>query len=125
MSLISSGLAWLQSQLAQNAGSAIVYHSGPHEIEIPDAVLGKSMYESQDAAGVTVRSGAADWLIAPGRLTVDGSSIEPQPGDKIVHTLGSTVRTYLVVPLGNEPCWRWSGPSHDRMRIHVQEIAGS
>lgn len=124
MNLITSALAWLQSQLAEHASTAITYHSGATEIEVPDAVLGKSVYESQDAAGVTVRSNHVDWLIAPGRLVIDDSQVEPQPGDKIVHTSGSTTRTYQVVPMGTDPCWRWSGPSHDRIRIHVQEIAG-
>lgn len=125
MRMITNGLAWLQSQLAEHASTAVTYVRGTDQIEVPDAVLGKSTFESQDVAGgITARSILLDWLISPSRLEIQGQSIEPAAGDEIWHVSGSTTRRYQVVPLGMEPCWRWSGPSRDRMRIHVQEIPG-
>lgn len=123
MSMISNGLAWLQSQLVASAGTAIIYHAGPIAIEIPDAVHGKSEYETHDAAGVVVRAISTDWLIAPARLTSSGEPVEPSPGHRIEHTEAGVTRWYEVQPLGGVMCWRWSGPSHDRLRIHVREIA--
>ncbi len=122
MTMVSSGLAWLQQQLAANAGQEVVYRAGRETIAIPDAILGNSEYESEDAAGAIVRTVVVDWLIPPNRLTSDDARLEPKPGHQIDHTVDSVTRRYEVQNLGDEGCWRYSGPSRDRLRIHVREI---
>lgn len=123
--MISSGLAWLQEQLAEHAGQEILYHAGRDTIEIDDAVMGDTEYESTDLNGVTMRAQVIDWLIAPDRLVVGGQPIEPEPGHQISQTIEGVERRFEVQSLGSEPCWRWSGPSRDRFRIHTREIPSS
>jgi hypothetical protein len=122
MSFVSNGLSWLQSQLAASAGEAITYVAETNTIEIPNAVFGKSEYESDDGTGLKIRSIVTDWLISPDQLTVDDEPLEPKPGHLIQQIVGSVTRTFEVQTLGDEGCWRWSGPSLDRLRIHVREI---
>jgi hypothetical protein len=120
--MFTDGLLWLQSQLSAHAGSAIVYHAGQTSIEISDAVLGKSEYETEDGTGAKIRSIVTDWLIAPARLQIDDVQFEPVPGHRIDQTVDGVTRRYEVQNLGAEGCWRFSGPSRDRYRIHVREI---
>lgn len=123
MSLIPDALAHLQESIAAAAGQAVTYIAGTSEtaIDVEDAIQGRTIYEADDGTGHKVRAQVTDWLIAPSRLSIDEVLHVPEPGDRIVH--GD--RTYEVQKLGTEDCWRWSGPSKDRMRIHTREIPTS
>ncbi|HMP78422.1 MAG TPA: hypothetical protein PKD54_03110 [Pirellulaceae bacterium] len=123
--MIKSGLAWLQNQLATYAGEAIMYHAGSTSIEIADAIMGRSIYEIEDAGGATVRAEVTDWLVNPARLSINDQAFEPEPGHRIEQVINGIVRRFEVQHLGSEPCWRWSGPSRNRMRIHTREIPSS
>lgn len=108
---------------ARVAGVAIVYGAGSIEIEIPDAVLGNTPTETEDAGGAKLRATQADWLINVSRMVDGDTAIEPTPGHRIVWVDGDRTRTFEVQVLGPEGCYRWSGPTNDRYRIHTREIA--
>jgi len=47
MSLLTDGLGWLSNQLPQAAGQAVTYFRGEEYIQIPDAVQGQEVFESE------------------------------------------------------------------------------
>ena len=104
------------------AGQEIVYHAGTIQVQITDAVQGHTQYESVDENGATLRSRMTDWLIMVASLVSNNQSIEPTPGHRITHSDGTTTRTYEVQKMGDEGCYRFSGPAFTRYRIHVREI---
>jgi hypothetical protein len=111
--------------LARVCGQAIVYKAGAISVSIPDAVLGSSLHESEQATGAVIRVKSTDWLIDPAKLVHNNQAIEPTPGHRIEHTVNGVKRTYEVNPIGSNPCWRFSEPSRDRYRIHTREIANA
>lgn len=120
---VQSALAAASASLARVSGVAVVYQAGGISIAIPDAVPGETPTEIDDIGkGFRVRATVADWLIHVARLVHDGDSIEPMPGHRIIWTDGDRVRTFEVQMLGQDECYRWSGPLHDRYRIHTREI---
>ncbi len=108
---------------ARVAGVAVVYHAGDVEIEIADAVLGNTPTEVEDVGGgAKLRAIQLDWLILVVRMVDGAEAIEPTPGHRIVWEDGDRTRTFEVQVLGTDGCYRWSGPGHDRYRIHTREI---
>jgi hypothetical protein len=107
---------------ARVAPQAIVYRAGSISVEISDAVLGSTQYESTSDTGATVRANVTDWLIPVASLVYSSTAIEPSDGHRIEHTVDGVKRTYEAGPVGSEPCYRFSGPTRDRYRIHVREI---
>ncbi len=118
MSLLTDGLSWLSRQLPPAAGQAVTYYRGATAIEMPDAVQGREVFESEGEDGSLVRSVQIDWLIHKDRLQIAAVPLLPEVGDRIVAADG----TYEVQLLGDEPCFR--RPTEELYRIHVRKIAG-
>lgn len=109
---------------AKVSGQPITYAAGSIEIEIADAILGKTPTELQDAAGAVFRSQVIDWLILRDRMIdADDNPIEPSPGHRISMTADGVIRLFEVQTLDPEGCWEYSGPTNDRYRIHTREIS--
>ena len=121
-SSVDRALALAAAAHAKAAGQAITYIAGSNEIEIADAVLGQTIYESETTPGIKVRSNVIDWLVLIPRLVDDATPIEPAPGHRIVQAIDGVTRTFEVSKLDGEDCYVFSGPSRDRFRIHTREI---
>ncbi len=46
----------------------------------------------------------------------------PERGDRIQETHGTATFTYEVTAPGKEPCWRYSDPYRQTLRIHTRQI---
>ncbi len=112
--VLQSGLAWLHAQRAAHMVTTATYvPAGSGEAVSLDVTASQIRVELADANGFPVSSCVTDFLVAADDLTAD-----PVPGDKVI--FGS--RTYEVLPLGEEPCWRWTDASRLTRRIHTRDI---
>lgn len=119
--LLQTGLAWLASQLKQHASRPVTYVRG-NDSAVVQATPAKTEFEQSDTHGFKTDSEIRDFLIATADLVLAGVTVLPERGDLIRDTDGQTVHVFEVVPVGNEPHWRYSDPYRNLLRIHVREI---
>ena len=112
VNLLSSGLDWLEQKLNDFCSSPIEYRRGGDSKTVT-AMLGKSDYEVGDDYGIRLGGFVWDFLIEAEAL-----GFEPQVGDLIV----VNSRSFEVMNLADQNCWRWTGPNCKTYRIHTKEI---
>ena len=111
--LLQSGVTWLDSQRKAHMASAITYTRGGTTLSIT-ATIAKTEYESGDEQGVRVAAEMQDWIVTA--LDLAGLGV-PVAGDLIV----SGARTFEVMNLGSENCWRWTDGFSVAVRIHTKQ----
>lgn len=110
--MIESGLKSFRAVQERVLGKEITYiHQGEEYRVI--AVLGKTIFRTQDDYGAYIRYEARDFIVKAGLL-----NFEPESGDKII-CLGST---YEVLAPHGESVSRWSDPEKTALRIHTKEV---
>ena len=109
--LLRQGSQWLGVQLREHASSPVTYRRGEVELEVP-ATFGRTEYEVADDYGTTIRTHVIDFLIL-----ADALGSEPEAGDVIV----ADGRTFEVMDLAGQGCWRWSDPYRKTFRIHTKD----
>lgn len=123
--LLQKASAWLEDQRTRHLTQSVVYQRGSVMIDVP-ATLGTTVFELDNGAGALLRVESRDYLIRAADLVVGGQGILPQRGDRIRESSGSAgegqVRVYEVVGPGHEPCWRWSDPYRQTLRIHTTQV---
>lgn len=110
---LQTASARLAARLKAFASVAVTYRRGEASVPL-QATIGRSEFEEDDGAGATVRVESRDYLVDLADL---GELGLPQVGDVIDE--GSY--SYEVCPQADQPCWQWSGPGHDRLRIHTKQ----
>jgi len=120
MNAVARAIAAAAKAQQRLAGVCIVYRRGEDEVPLK-ATPGRTTYQTTDAEGREVQAQARDYLIIAGDLLIDGEPIEPREGDTIVEELTDGEHTFELMPLPNEPCWRWSDEQHIRRRVHTKE----
>lgn len=116
--LLSKGAAWLESQRRRHLSSCVQYVRGSSSVTVP-ATRGRSEFDLATADGALVREISNDFLIAIGDLVIDGISIMPQGGDRIID--GAV--TFKVLPFGSEPSWRYADQFRLTYRIHTKQFS--
>jgi hypothetical protein len=119
---LASGLAYLTTQLRDNASQAITYTRGIHSVSTR-AVVGKKLLKIMESDGsFRMEWTDADFCI-PAPITLNAASVIPERGDLIAITVGSESQTFEVLPFGNDPCWRWADPIGQTMiRVHAKLV---
>lgn len=62
-------------------------------------------YTVVDAEGFQTSVQTEDFQFRTADLVIGGVTVAPQVGDRIKRTVGSQVRVYEVLPLGDKPCY--------------------
>ena len=119
--LLQTGSQWLGDQLLAHAATEVLYVRGLEQVLVR-ATIGKTEYEIEDAAGAVVRVQTRDYLIKAADLILGGSPALPQPGDRIHETDGDVTFVYEVLSPGTEPCWRYSDPHRQLLRVHTKQV---
>jgi hypothetical protein len=116
MSLLSQGLDWHGRQLARSCGTAAQYVRGSLRIALPDAIEGRTEYETEGDEGQLIKSTQIDFLVNPQQLKRNSVRFDPEVGDQII----AGGRTYEVQLYGDDPCFR--PVSESLVRIHVRLV---
>lgn len=120
--LLKTGSDWLQSQQDAHATSPVVYGRGAETVTV-NAIIGRTEFDAADEYGITIRTESRDYLILAADLILDGSVVLPERGDTITETDGDFTLVYEVLPIGNQPHWRYSDPFRKRLRIHTKLLS--
>ena len=122
MSFLQGAIATALATVQTVAGVSIAYASGelgPLNITaVPGSTL--SQIATDDASMLWHRD--RDYLVKASLLNFGSGPVEPADGDTITEIDPVTGVTYVfaVLPLGNEPCWRWSDRQRSTYRIHTK-----
>lgn len=122
--MLKDGLAFLTRAMTEFASEAITYRRGSDSVDV-QAVVGRKLLKIEDAdGGIRVELTDLDVCIPVDVFSFDGiDRIEPTRGDLIELTLPYDVQIFEVLPVGNEPCWRWADPIGQTMvRVHAKHI---
>ncbi len=122
--LLEKASNWLQAQRTQFASRTVTYARGEQCVDLP-ATIGKTTFDVDDGYGVLVRYESRDFLVVAADLLLAGQATLPQRGDRVVEQQDGATYTYEVVAPGKEPCWRYSDPYRNTLRIHTKEIGSS
>ncbi len=114
---IRTGAAWLADQLKASAGAAVEYKRGNSAATVV-AVVGKSVFESQDQSGVSETWESRDYIFK----TTDFPHGEPARGDRITETLGGIANVFEVVAPRGVPLFHHGDPFHTTIRVHTKRI---
>ncbi len=120
--LLQTGSQWLGDQLLAHAATEVQYVRGLEQALVR-ATIGKTEFEIEDGAGMVERVQSRDYLIKATHLVLGGSVSLPKPGDRIYETSGSETLVYEVLSLGTQPCWRYSDPHRQMLRVHTKQVA--
>jgi hypothetical protein len=127
--LLEQGAAWLDGKRHSYLTRTVTYQRGEFSVQV-QATVGQTVFRIDDGYGGWVRVTQRDYLIRAADLVIDGQITLPLRGDKIIETQGDNERDpggrliYEVMgPGGNEPDWRFSGPSRRTLRIHTKHVA--
>ena len=119
--LLEKASNWLEDRRTRYAASPVEYVRGAQSAELP-ATVGKTTFEVDDGYGVLVRYESRDFLVQAADLVLDAAPVLPQRGDRIRETQGQQVFVYEVTAPGKEPCWRYSDPYRQTLRIHSKQV---
>ena len=107
----------MHTALMGMAGESVTYSRGATELDIT-ALVGDTRTEQTLDGGQIIDSRVRDFLVDADDIT---DLDEPQAGDRIRQTIGSTVYIFEAMEVAGE-VWRWSDPQHNRYRIHVRFV---
>jgi hypothetical protein len=120
--LLSNSSAWLEDQRKKHRTVDVTYRRGGDSVAVK-ATIGRTLFEQDDGAGVTVRVQVRDYLIDTADLVLAEQATLPAKGDRIEEIDAGQKHTYEVLPLGGEQHWRYSDPYRRTLRIHTKLIA--
>lgn len=118
MGLLRRGSRWLHETLDADDAESVSITRGAATTSGVAARVGSTPLEVDDGDGMTITVESIDWFVAAAAYRIGGAVTLPAHGDLIRRTLGSTVYVYEVLPIGSEPCFRFSDRERSRLRIH-------
>lgn len=121
MDLLNQGSAWLQSQRKKHATREVTYRRGAAATVVL-ATVGRTTFEQDNGAGILLHAQVRDYLIDTADLVLVGEASLPANGDRIEEIDAGQTFIYEVLPLGGEPCWRYSDPYRQTLRIHTKLV---
>jgi hypothetical protein len=121
LDLLERAMSWLDGRRRQYVGREVVYQRDQQTLTVP-ATIGRTVFETVDQYGVVVRSESRDFLISASDLALGGVMVVPERGDRIRESQGEDTFVYEVLAPGQEPCWRYSDPYRQTLRIHTAQV---
>jgi hypothetical protein len=119
--LLQQGSQWLEGIRETHATRPVVYVRGTDSVEV-SATVGRTVFRIDKGYGVMERVEARDYLVLGSALALNGQSILPNAGDRIREEADGKTFVYEVMAPGGEPCWRWSDPYRQTLRIHTKQV---
>lgn len=103
-------------------GEVFILARGDETSEITGVRGSTSTEQTIEQTNQQIRAKHDDLLVAADEYLVADEAVTPRAGDRFTDSGG---RVLEAVPMGTEPCWRWSDPYRQVLRIHTQLISGS
>jgi hypothetical protein len=123
--LLGQAALWLTRTRAQNCATVVAYSrpGAPAQSVNLAATPGTTTFEIDNGYGVVERIVSRDFLITASDLVLGGAVAHPRPGDCITESAANGTFVYEVMSPGKEPCWRWSDPYRNTIRVHTKQAS--
>jgi hypothetical protein len=119
--LLERGAAWLEEQRRAHMTRTVTYQRGQQSVEVA-ATVGKTVFRVDNGYGLLERHETRDYLVSANDLVLDGQTVLPKAGDRVIEAEAKMIFTYEVMAPGNEPVWRYSDPYRKTLRIHTKLV---
>ena len=124
--LLDTAATWLRGKLQSHAATAIVYKRGAAEVELTATVSSTVFRYSDPNSGAVIRTVSRDFLIAVEDLVLGGEAVTPLRNDVIEETDDEgTLYSYTLLPINDEPFWKWLDKSRRIYRVHTKQTGVS
>jgi hypothetical protein len=90
--------------LADHFGDSVSYYRSSSSVVLT-VTPSTRLYRIVDSEGLPTSVQSEDFQFLTTDLVIGGVEVAPQIGDRIKRTVGSQVRVYEVLPLGDKPCY--------------------
>ena len=122
--MLADGMAWLGEQMTEFCSSEVTYRRGAYSVTF-DATIGRLLLKTSDRLGNTkTELTDRDFLFDAEDLILNGSQTVPQDGDTIDIVFDATTKRFTVMPVGNEPSWRYSDEQGEtKIRVHTKHTS--
>lgn len=104
------------------AGVAVTYQRDSDTVSITALVGDTRMELSADYGSTTITSRVRDYIVAAADLVLSSVTVEPQAGDQIRETRGSTTYVFEVMSAGVDEPFRPSDRHGNTWRIHTKLV---
>ncbi len=121
MDLLEQCSRWLNSQRHTHLTREISYRRGVQAVTLR-ATVGRTEFELGDGLGTVIETQVRDYLIRVEDLVLSGQQTLPERGDRIEEAQDQLTFIYEVLPLGDEPAWRYSDLYRQTFRIHTRQV---
>lgn len=131
--MISSGAAWLNTQLKAFAATTLTYRRGGDTVDIAMTIGGPknpllSLLGSQpgvlDLIQQNPENAVRSFQFDAADLRFEYGQVTPEAGDEILETIGGVVCVFEVMPpMTGQLAWDWIGPFRQegaRYMVHTQ-----
>lgn len=120
VNLLQAGATWQAARLAEIAAvSVTLRRTGETDVTV-SATPGRTPLEVDNGDGTSLRFESRDYLIEAADYAFAGTVTEPAEGDLILETISGVTRTYAVLPIPGESCWRYCDQNRVLIRVHTK-----
>ena len=111
------------ARLQAYASESITYRRGANAVTLT-ASLGSQLLRTTDRQGNTKTERTdRDFILTAAKLILGGEQTEPQAGDYVDLTTGTTTERFEVMALpANEPPWRYCDGNKLMLRVHAKFV---
>lgn len=104
------------------AGVSVTYQRDSDTVAITAMVGATRMELSADYGSTTITSRVRDYIVSASDLVLSSVTVEPQAGDQIRETRGSTTYVFEVMSAGADEPFRPSDRHGNTWRIHTKLV---
>jgi len=117
---LERGADRLADRFRSVAVESITYIRGVTTLSAVPAVIGRTIFRTDQGGGAMLREESRDFIVKPSDL---GALGEPQERDEIREVGGDgTTRMYRVTTFDGTNPWKWTDGYHNKYRIHTKYI---
>jgi len=120
--ILAEASEYLAEDLRAHASRDVLYVRGGLTATI-SASVGATIGVVRDEQGPELQTQVRDYLIRVADLVLGAQATEPARGDRIIETDDGVSRTYEVLPIGREKCWRYADPFRVQYRVHTKLVS--
>lgn len=102
----------------ESASQLVQYQRGDSDLCIR-ATRGRSVFEVTDDQGFMTKIETQDYIVTASDFIIDSLPSAPERGDRL--TDGDII--FEVMPVGTEPCYRYTDEHRLQFRIHVKKVS--
>jgi hypothetical protein len=119
VNLFQKARSWLPAMEQKAAGETVTYTRGAESITLAAAVVGRTVFASNEEGAARISFGDRDYLIGVADLTFGA----PRIGDRVTQTIDGADVVFEIKDLDTgEPPWRFSDPDRTTWRVHVKRV---